>query len=71
MSYLSWMEKLIIGGEIIIDYVNISLSCKAFFILNMLQPFIHLSLIAVSPMLSQSTGLRSNQSLSLSLQRLR
>ena len=31
MPDLSWMEKLIIGGEIIIDYVDIGLSCKTFF----------------------------------------
>jgi len=37
MPDLSWMEKLIISGEIIINYVNISLSCNAFFVLGMLH----------------------------------
>ena len=36
MSDLSWIEKLIIGGEITIDYVDIDLSCKAFFVRSML-----------------------------------
>ena len=38
MSNLSWMEKLIIGGEITIDYVDIDLSCKAFFVLSYAPP---------------------------------
>jgi len=46
MSDLSWMEKLIIGEQITIGYVNIGLSYKAFVILGMLYPFIHLSQIA-------------------------
>jgi len=57
---LSWMEKLIIGGEIIINYIDIGLSCKAFFVLGMLHPFTHLSPIAVSRILSKNSGLRSN-----------
>jgi len=61
------MEKLIIDGERNIDYVDIGLSHKAFFILGMLHPFILLSLIALSPILSKSLGLRSNQSPNLSL----
>jgi len=59
MPDLSWMEKLIIGGRIIIEYVNIGLSCKAFFVLGMLHPFVHLSQIAENPMLSKSPSLRS------------
>jgi len=55
------MEKLIIGEKITIDYVNIGLSYKAFFVLGMLHSFIHLSQIAESPMLSKRLSLRSNQ----------
>ena len=62
MSDLSWMKKLIIGGEMIIDYVDIGLSCKTFFVLGMLHPFINLSQIAESQKLSKSPALRSNQS---------
>ena len=62
MLDLSWMEKLIIGGEITIDYVDIGLSCKISFILGMLHSFIHLSQIAENPMLSKSSSLRYNQS---------
>ena len=57
MPDLSWMEKPIIGGEATNDYVDIGISCKAF-VLGMLHPFIHLSLIAVSQMLSKRTGLK-------------
>ena len=62
------MEKFIIGGENY-NYVDIDLSCKASFVIDMLHQFIHLSQIAESPMLSKS--LRANQPPILSLQMLR
>ena len=49
MPDLSWMEKLIISGEVTIDYVDIGLSCKAFFVFGILHPFIHLIQVAESP----------------------
>jgi len=70
MLDLIWMEKLIISEKITIDYVDIGLSCMVF-VLGMLHPFIHLSQIAESPLLSKSSSLRAIQSPSLSLQRLR
>ena len=39
MPDLSWMEKPIIGGETTIRSVNIDLSCKAFFVLDMFHTF--------------------------------
>ena len=60
MPDLSWMEKLIIDGEITIDSVDSGLSYRAFFVLNILHLFIHVSPIAVIPMLSKSLSLRSN-----------
>ena len=70
MRDLSRMEKLIIGGEVTIDFVNIGLSCKTF-VLGMLHPFIPLNQIAESLMLSKSLNLRAYQSLILSLQKFR
>ena len=70
VSDLSWMEKLIIGGETTINYVDIGLSCRAFFVLGMLHTFIHLSQIVENPMLSKSPNLSANQPPILSLQRL-
>jgi len=55
------MEKLIIGGEKTIDYVDIGLSCKIF-VFGVLHSFFHLSQIAERPMLSKSLSLRANQS---------
>jgi len=40
MLVLDWMEKLIISGKIIIDYVDLGFYCKIFFVLGMFRTFI-------------------------------
>ena len=63
MLDLGRMEKLIIGGKIIICYVDLGFSCKIFFGLGMLRTFIQY----LSPSLNKSPSPRANKSQILSL----